>query len=213
MKIKKIGHCCLFIETEKLKILTDPGSFSVEQNSIKGIDIILITHEHGDHIHTGSLKEIIQNNPEVKIITNSGVAKILDQEGIKYEILETGIKEINQLILEAFDAKHEEIFEQIGQVKNTAYFIDEKLFYPGDSFYNPKKDIDILALPVAGPWCKISEAIKYALALKPKKVFPVHEGMLQKDKVGAAHAIPEKVLAENNIEFIPMLSGDERDFS
>ena len=46
MKIKKIGHCCLLIQTGRLNILTDPGAFSVEQNSIKGIDIILITHEH-----------------------------------------------------------------------------------------------------------------------------------------------------------------------
>lgn len=212
MKIKKIGHCCLFIQTDKLNILTDPGNFSVGQNEIKNIDIILITHEHADHIHVGSLKEIILNNPEAKIITNSGVANILDKENIKYEILEEGTKEINNLVLEAFDAKHEEIFEQVGQVKNTSYFIDGKLFYPGDSFYNPKKEIEILALPVAGPWCKIPDAIRCALSVKPKKVFPVHDGMLQEDKIGGAHKVPEKVLAENGIEFVIMHAGDEKDF-
>jgi len=212
MKIKKIGHCCLFIQTEKLNILTDPGNFSVGQDLIKDIDVILITHEHTDHIHVSSLKEIIQNNPTVRIITNSGVANILDKEDIKYEILEAGIKEVNQFVFEAFDSKHEEIFEQIGQVKNTAYFMNKELFYPGDSFCDPKREVNILALPVSGPWCKVSDAIKYALALKPKKVFPVHDGMLQENRVGGAHRIPEKVLIENNIEFVPMFSGDERDF-
>jgi L-ascorbate metabolism protein UlaG (beta-lactamase superfamily) len=212
MKIKKIGHCCLFIQTDKLNILTDPGNFSVGQNEVKNIDIILITHEHADHIHTDSLKVIISNNPNAKIITNSGVAKILDQENIKYEILEEGIKEINGFTLEAIDSKHEEIFEQVGQVKNTAYFINSKLFYPGDSFCNPKKEVEILALPVAGPWCKIPDAIRYALSLKPKKAFPVHDGMLQVDRIGGAHKIPEKVLTENGIEFVVMHAGDEKDF-
>lgn len=213
MKIKKIGHCCLFIQTEKLNILTDPGAFSVEQNDITGIDIVLITHEHADHLHTDSLKSILENNPDAKVITNSGVGKVLDELDIKYEILEgKDISEIEGLPLEAFDCKHEEIFDEIGQVQNTGYFIDNKLFYPGDAYCNPNKSVDILALPVAGPWCKIPDAIRYALEVKPKKAFPVHDGMLQGDKIGGSHAIPNKVLNDNGIEFIPMINGDEKEF-
>lgn len=213
MKIKKIGHCCLFIQTEKLNILTDPGAFSVEQNEISGIDIILITHEHADHLHTDSLKVILGNNPNAKVITNSGVGKVLDELDIKYEILEgKDTSEIEGLLLEAFDCKHEEIFDEIGQVQNTGYFIDNKLFYPGDAYCNPNKPVDTLALPVAGPWCKISDTIRYALEVKPKKAFPVHDGMLQGDKIGGSHAIPNKVLNDNGIEFTPMINGDEKEF-
>jgi L-ascorbate metabolism protein UlaG (beta-lactamase superfamily) len=201
------------IQTGEINILTDPGSFSTDQNLLTGIDLILITHEHNDHLHTGSLKEIISNNPNVKIFTNSGVGKILDQENISYELLEgNDVKMINNLLIEAFDSKHEEIFEEIGQVKNTGYFIGEKLFYPGDSYSNPMKEVPVLALPVAGPWCKISDAIRYALEVKPKKAFPVHDGMLQKNKIGASHKIPEKVLNENGIEFISVFEGDEIEF-
>lgn len=213
MKIKKIGHCCLLIQTEEITILTDPGAFSVDQNSIKGIDLVLITHEHADHMHVGSLREIISNNPNVKIFTNSNVGKILEQENIAYEVLEgREIKIINNFLIEAFDSKHEEIFEEVGQVKNTGYFMGNKLFYPGDSYCNPMKEVHVLALPVAGLWCKLSDAIRYALEINPEKAFPVHDGMLQKDKIGASHKIPEKVLNENNIEFISMIDGDEREF-
>jgi L-ascorbate metabolism protein UlaG (beta-lactamase superfamily) len=31
MKIKKIGHCCLVIETNGKRIMTDPGSFTIEE--------------------------------------------------------------------------------------------------------------------------------------------------------------------------------------
>ncbi len=214
MQIKKIGHCCLIIKLEKITILTDPGSFTAEYNkNIKNIDIVLITHEHNDHIHVESLKEIIKNNPQVRIFTNTAVGKIIDGLNIKYEILEGLDKEeVFGVLIESFDAKHEEIYEQIGQVQNTGYFIDNKLFYPGDSYCDPKKKIEVLALPVAGPWCKVGDAIRYAIKLKPKKVFPVHDGMLQIDKIGGAHKVPENVLKQYGINFIPMVSGDEQEF-
>jgi L-ascorbate metabolism protein UlaG (beta-lactamase superfamily) len=213
MKIRKIGHCCLFIQTGKINILTDPGIFSVAQNEITDIDIILITHEHADHLHVDSLKEVLVNNHEARVITNSSVGKILDSENISYEILEGGVsREVEEVLLESFDCKHEEIFEEVGQVQNTGYFIDNKLFYPGDSFCNPKKPVDVLALPVAGPWCKVSDAIRYALEVKPNKAFPVHDGALQIDKIGGSHMIPKKVLTENDIEFVVMNEGDEVEF-
>ena len=70
------------------------------------------------------------------------------------------------------DGKHAEIFEEYGQVQNTGYFIENKLFYPGDAYTEPGKVVDVLALPVAGPWCKSAEAIAYAIRVQPKKAFP-----------------------------------------
>lgn len=213
MTLKKLGHCCLLIKTNNLTILTDPGNFSVAQNTLTGIDIVLITHEHADHLHIDSLKEVLKHNPRARVITNTGVGKKLDEIGVSYEILEGRAQtEIHGVTIEAFDGKHEEIFEEIGQVQNTGYFIDNTLFYPGDSFHNPEKPVDILALPVAGPWCKIADAVRYALAVQPKKAFPVHDGMLQKDRIGSYHKVPEKVLTENGIEFVIMNEGDEREF-
>ena len=213
MNIKKIGHCCLLIKTDNITILTDPGSYSTEQNSITGIDIVLITHEHTDHLHVNSVKEIIKNNPDVLIVTNSSVGKKLDEVNVQYSVVEgRSIFNVKDTLIESFDSKHEEIFGELGQVQNTGYFIDNKLFYPGDSYCNPEKPIDVLALPVAGPWCRIKESIDYALLVKPKVAFPVHDGMLQQDKTGGAHKIPEKVLTENGIEFVIMNSGDEKEF-
>jgi len=210
MKIKKIGHCCLAIETAGKTILTDPGAFSVDQNSVTGIDVVLITHEHGDHLHVESLKEVLKNNPNTKVITNESVGKILKENGIVYELIsDKETKLINEMSLEAFDCKHEEIFEEIGQVQNTAFLIDNRLLYSGDSFFNPNKPVEILALPVAGPWCKIPDAVRYALSVKPKHAFPVHDGMIQKERIGSAHNVPQKILGENDIEFYPMTDGEE----
>jgi L-ascorbate metabolism protein UlaG (beta-lactamase superfamily) len=230
MKIKKLGHCCLLIQSGGLSILTDPGSFSTTQNDVTGIDIVLITHEHADHLHVESLKEVVKNNPNAVVYTNSGVGAKLDEAGITYELLE-GIAVKNftdtNLSLQAYDAKHEEIFEDFGQVQNTGYMISfggkgeengensetaRNIFYPGDAYCNPHADVDILAMPVSGGWCRIADAIRYAISVKPKTAFPVHDGGTVPGRLGSLHVAPSKYLSQHGIEFIPMTDGDEKEF-
>ena len=159
------------------------------------------------------IKKVLVNNPNARVITNSGVGSKLDEVGISYTLLQgRSIENINGVLIEAFDCKHEEIFEEIGQVQNTGYFIAEKLFYPGDAFCNPEKAVDVLAMPVGGPWCKISDAIQYVLTVKPRVAFPVHDGMFQKDKIGGSHRVPGNVLPEKGIGFVAMNEGDEKEF-
>lgn len=193
--------------------MTDPGAFSSGQELVTDLDVVLITHEHPDHLHTASLEAILKNNPEVRIISNSAVARKLKDINLYCEVVEgrNSIK-IGSTAVEAFDGQHGEIFEDFGQVQNTGYFIADKFFYPGDSFHDPERAVDVLALPVAGPWCPIGDAIRYALEVKPRKTFPVHDGMIQADKTGIFHGAPDKILGESGIEFVVMKEGDEREF-
>lgn len=208
MKITKFGHCCLLIEEKGLRILTDPGSYSTAQNDVKNINVILITHEHADHIHIPSLKNCMQNNPKARIITNKGVSKLLDIEGIKYELIEHEQNiTIDGVLIEGYGEKHADMYKTITPAVNTGYFISNKLFYPGDAFTNPNKPVDVLALPVAGPWMKLSEAIDYALKINPKTAFPVHEGILKQP--GTTHKIPGDVLPKHGIKFIILEEGKE----
>jgi L-ascorbate metabolism protein UlaG (beta-lactamase superfamily) len=208
MKITKFGHCCLLIEENGVRILTDPGTYSTQQNDVVGIDFILITHEHNDHLHIDSLKVILKNNPNAKIITNESVGKLLEKEKILFNIVEDSQGfDANGILIEGFGKKHAVIHSLIPQIQNTGYFIQNKLFYPGDAYVDPCKRIDILALPVAGPWLKLDEAIDYGLKLKPNTCFPVHDGNLK--SFGAAHNVTKKVLEQNGIIFSVLEIGNE----
>lgn len=192
--------------------MTDPGSYAIEaQLEERDIDIVLITHEHPDHLHIDSLKKILENNPNVIVITNKSVGKLLSEANIKHTVLDEKVtQEVGGIEFEAHDCRHEEMFEDIGQVENTGYFIDQRLFYPGDAYYNPKKLVEILALPVAGPWARISESIRYALSVKPKVCFPVHDGMLK--SFGSAHRLPGMVLPKSGIDFKSLEDINEEEF-
>lgn len=213
MQITKFGQCCLLIEIGGKRIVTDPGRFTQEQNLLTDIDIILITHEHADHLHTDSLTALIDNNPRVKIVTNSGVGAILSELQIAYDVLE-GRDEttVSDIALQAFDGEHAEIFEEYGQVQNTGYFIAETLFYPGDAYTEPHKDVPVLALPVAGPWCKSADAISYALRVKPDKTFPVHDWLLNEDGIALTYGLFESQLQAKGITFVRLHNGDTKEF-
>lgn len=211
MKITKFGHCCMLIEDGGIRFLIDPGVFSTQQNNLKNIDFVLITHEHADHFHIDSVKSILKNNPNVKIITNSSVGDLLSAEKIVFNVVENNQNfDAGGISVEGFGEKHALMHRTLVPVQNTGFFVAKKLFFPGDAFTNIDREVDILALPVAGPWMKLSEAIDYALELKPKSCFPVHDGILKSP--GVSHLLPKKILEENGIKFNILEIDTEYDF-
>jgi L-ascorbate metabolism protein UlaG (beta-lactamase superfamily) len=209
MKITKLGHCCLVVEVRGVRFLTDPGNYTTAQDTVMGIDFVVISHEHTDHLHVESVKKILANNPKAKIITNGAVGKILEKEAIPFIKVAHG---------ETFDAggvqiaghglAHAPIYLDYEQVENTGYMFDNKLFYPGDAFYKPDAPVDILAFPVTGPWCTIAEGLDYAIAVKPRMAFGVHDGNLIRT-VGITKRLPELFLPKYNINFVMLELGKE----
>lgn len=138
MYITKFGHSCLLVEEGETRILIDPGSYSDMQNGVKDLDAILITHEHQDHLDMGSLKAILTNSPEAKIVTNAGVGKALAGEGIEYQEIHDGERMVvKDVLIEAFGKDHAVIHSSIPVIQNTGFFIANRFFYPGDAFVRP----------------------------------------------------------------------------
>jgi L-ascorbate metabolism protein UlaG (beta-lactamase superfamily) len=210
MQITKLGHCCLLIETKGKRILTDPGSFTIDaQTKLTDIDYILYTHEHQDHFHIESLKVILEKNPNIHIFSIDSVSKLLDEQGITHTQVNNGQNILlGEVKVSGIGEKHAQMHSSIPLSANMGYMIDERLWYPGDSFTNPMQAVEILALPVSGPWMKLSDAIDCALTIKPKIAFPVHDAI----RFGSAHTLTNKILSENGIEFVAMVEGDKREF-
>ena len=214
MNITKLGHCCLVLEDNGMKILTDPGNFTVEQvKAAQGINTILITHEHQDHFHVESVQAVLENNPGAAIVSNSAVAKLLAEKNIQCTVIgDTQSAEVNGMLIEGFGREHAPIYGAVGSVENTGYFVGNKFYFPGDAFYDPKKPIDVLALPTAGQWMKISETIDFAKQVKPRTAFPVHDGMIIPEFRGFMLSIMQNILKSDGIELVSIPDGESREF-
>lgn len=201
MKITKIGHCCLLIEEGDLRILTDPGSYTIaKQSELTGLNAIFITHEHQDHFHLESLRQVLINNPTAKIFTNRAVQALLSKEKISADLLEHGgSATVGAMSVEGYGEIHADIYREIKPVQNTGFFFARKFFFPGDALFVPPRQVEVLALPVAGPWIKISEAIDYAREIRPKAAFSVHDGGLKDPRL--FQRWPRQFLTEKSIEF------------
>jgi L-ascorbate metabolism protein UlaG (beta-lactamase superfamily) len=206
MHITKLGQCCLLIETKGKRILTDPGCYTIDAHSaLEHIDCILFTHEHQDHYHIASLTHLLEKNPHAQIYANRSVSTLLDNEHIAHTTVHHHDSFMcGEITIVGIGDTHAPLHEHVPLSANIGYFIDHRFWYPGDAFTDPQQSVEILALPVSGPWMKLSEAIDYALTLKPKKVFPVHDTI----RFGSSHTLPAALLTSEGIEFTTLNDGD-----
>jgi len=208
MKITKLGHCCLLVEIKDIRFLTDPGNYTTAQDEVMNLDAVIISHEHTDHLHVGSLKNIIKNNPQAVIITNGSVGKILDKENIPYKKVSNGESlSVRGVEISGHGTHHAMIYKTYEQVENTGYFFEKKLFYPGDAFYNPGIPVDILAFPVSAPWSNIAQSVDYILEVKPRIAFPVHDGNIIRN--GITQRLPKETCEKNRIHYVSLELGKE----
>jgi L-ascorbate metabolism protein UlaG (beta-lactamase superfamily) len=221
MHITKLGHCCLVLEENGVKILTDPGSFTTEPvKAVTGVNIILITHEHMDHYHIESIEAVLKNNPGAVVVSNGAVAKLLVEKNIPCTVVGDAqsatvggsASGAAGILIEGFGKDHAPIYGTMGLVENTGYFVAGKFYFPGDAFHDPKRPIDVLALPVAGPWMKISEAIDFAKLVKPRIAFGVHDGMIVPGFGGFAAKMFQNFLKPDGIEYVALGAGEGREF-
>lgn len=93
---------------------------------------------------------MLEKNPDVQIFCNTSVAELLTKVDIHHVTIEDGQTiDFEGIFITGHGVYHAELHKSLPLMANTGFFIDEKLFYPGDAFINPDKKIDVLALPVS----------------------------------------------------------------
>jgi hypothetical protein len=118
---------------------------------------------------------------------------------------------IGGVSIKGFGKDHEPIYKLFGLVENTGYVVADIFYFPGDAFYNPGVPIGVLALPIAGPWMRVSQAIDFVKEIKPNIAFGVHDGMLKPGFNFGARMAPT-LLKDSGIEFIHLSDGETREF-
>ena len=67
----------------------DPGNFSTGFEDVTGLDAVLVTHQHPDHLDPERLPALLRANPDARLIVDSGTAGQLGRRS-DHEVVEPG---------------------------------------------------------------------------------------------------------------------------
>jgi gluconolactonase len=178
LKITCIGHGTLMFTFGNKIIHIDPVGREADYSKMPKADLILVTHEHGDHLDPQAIK-ILQKEGTQLVLTKTCAEKISD--GI---IMQNGdVKTIQGFKIEAVPAYNmEKSFHPKG--RGNGYIItfgDKRVYIAGDTENTPEmkqlKDIDIAFLPMNLPYTMTPEMVADAAkTFKPKILYPYHFG-------------------------------------
>lgn len=181
MRIAHFGHSCVLVELNGAKILFDPGTFSHGFESVTGLDAIVVTHQHPDHIDPNRIEALIEANPTARLLSDPQTAQ---QRGEPWQAVPAGaITDVGDLRITGGGGRHAVIHPEMPVVDNTVFQLGTaddpaQFVHPGDSLWVPPVRVGVLAVPAVAPWMKISEAVDYLRAVAPRTAFPIHFGII-----------------------------------
>ena len=191
LKITFIGHGTLMFNFGGKVIHVDPYSTLADYNILPKAHLILLTHEHMDHLDLKALNMV--RTEKTVVVLSETCAKQL-QGGIV--MMNGDVKTVEGFKIEAvpaYNIVHKRDTGQLFHPKGVGngYIItfgDKRVYVAGDTENVPEmkclKNIDIAFLPMNLPYTMTPEMVaEAAKAFKPKILYPYHFGETDTSKV------------------------------
>lgn len=186
-----IGHGSLMFKVNGTVIHIDPVSSMANYDFLPKADIILVTHEHGDHLDAALIGKIKKQGTFV--LCNAGSAKTMPWAMVMQEGNRQELKGIVIEAVPAYNIVNERApgqpFHPKGQGVGYVLTVGGKKFYvAGDTENIPEmkelKNIDVAFLPMNLPYTMTPEMVADAAkAFKPRILYPYHFGETDPNKI------------------------------
>jgi len=184
LRITFLGHATLMFEFGGLTIHVDPVGRYADYAALPKADIILVTHEHGDHMDKAAIDKITAKQT-VLLLTDACARQL--NSGV---VMKNGdVKQVKGVKIEAVPAYNIVHVRAPGQPfhpkgAGNGYVItfgDKRVYVAGDTENIPEMarlaGVDCALLPMNLPYTMTPEMVaEAARVLKPKILYPYHFG-------------------------------------
>ena len=203
-EIKRLTDSCLLVTSDNDATLFDPGfhpfvSGEVDLDSIGDVTRVLVTHEHGDHVHPDFVKWLIDRKKDLVVYSNQAVADLLSEHGI-----EVSVEVPDGVAVE--DVIHEKLPNGT-QPPNRSFTIEGLFTHPGDS-HQPTVTAPIMALPLIAPWGSLTAAVEFARRVRPERVVMIHDFYMSETGRTRIRGMARGALVQDGIEMLDLDWGD-----
>ncbi len=184
LQITFIGHGTLMFQHQNLVVDVDPVSQYADFSTLPKADIVLVTHEHGDHLDPKAVEAVKKDKTTV-----IGTAKCVAQVPGMVPMTNGDSRTVQGVRIEAVPAYNIVNNRPSGQPfhpkgEGNGYlitFADKRVYVAGDTENTPEmkalKNIDIAFLPMNLPYTMTPEMVADAAkAFQPKVLYPYHYG-------------------------------------
>lgn len=191
MQLTFHGHACVSLDLpDGGTLVIDPGTFSDTASALTGAAAVLITHDHFDHVDTEAVVKHLESSADTHVWGPASALEDLTSGGAPterlHEVAPGDVLEIAGAQVTVGGGAHAEIHPEVPRLAmNVTYLVEvdgSHVYHPGDSYEAPATvpdgGLDVLLVPVSGPWMKLREAIDFARSVPAGAVVPIHDALL-----------------------------------
>lgn len=187
LEIQHVGHASLIFSFEGKTIHIDPFSRMADYTSLPKADLILLTHQHGDHLDTAAINKIHQESTQY-IVAPICLEKASFEGKVKTiangESADFGAIRIEAVPAYNIVSKRDNGIPYHPKGEGNGYILsigDLKIYVAGDTENIPEMaefgKIDIAFLPMNLPFTMSPEmTAEAAKVIKPAILYPYHYG-------------------------------------
>ncbi|HEY3578112.1 MAG TPA: MBL fold metallo-hydrolase [Gaiellaceae bacterium] len=194
-----LGHSCVAIQLDGLGIVTDPvlrerivhlrRKKPVDLAALEGVDLVLVSHIHHDHL---DLPSLVRLDRRTEVIVPEGAGGLLRRRGfhVVHEVVAGDEVDVGTVRVRVTHAEHASTFrvgtrrtQPVGYViagSRTVYFAGDTDLFQGMSALGR---IDAALLPVAGWGSRLPaghldpvRAVEALALTEPRLAVPIHWG-------------------------------------
>ncbi len=203
-RIRRLTHSCVIVTEDDHATLIDPDFFTftsgaIDLSSIGDVTRVLVTHEHGDHVHPEFVQWLLDRRADLEIHSNQAVQTMLSKSDIAVSTEVPADTTVQDVV-------HDRI-PNGATPPNRAWTVGGVFTHPGDS-YGLTSCAPVLSLSLLAPWGSSTASVDFARRLAPQQVIPAHDFYLSQQGRSFLPGLVAGPLQEAGIEFVPLGWGD-----
>jgi L-ascorbate metabolism protein UlaG (beta-lactamase superfamily) len=193
LKITFLGHASLLFEQGGKVVHVDPWGSLADYTKLPKADLILVTHEHYDHLDPAAIRALRTSNTVV-VMTSACVGRMRDGVVLKNGETRT-LAGIKVEVVPAYNVRNRRDDGQPFHARGVGNgyiltFGDKRIYVAGDTENTPEmqalKDIDVAFLPMNMPYTMTPALVADAArSFRPRVLYPYHFGETDTAKLTA----------------------------